>query len=81
MHNYGLHGFGMGFGFWLIILLVLFFIFYQLKEKNNKKRSSAKEILDKRYAKGELDTDEYHERLNEILSTQRSDDDLFSKDK
>jgi len=80
MHSYGFHGFGMGFAFWLIILLLFFFIFYQLNEKGNKKESSAKEILDRRYASGEIDTDEYRKCLNEMQSTQRSDDDLSSRD-
>jgi len=76
MNSFGFHGFGMGFGFWLIILLVFFFIFYQFNEKGNKKGSSAKEILDRRYANGEIDTDEYHKHLNEIQSTKRSENDL-----
>jgi putative membrane protein len=81
MHDFGLHGFGMGFIFWVIILLILFIIFYQLKEKgSNTKVPSAKDILDRRYANGEIDTAEYHERLNEIQSTHKDDNDLFSKD-
>lgn len=33
---------------------------------SNSKTSRAREILDERYARGELDTDEYHERLREL---------------
>ncbi len=40
------------------------------------KKSSAKEILDRRYANEEIDTDEYRTRLNEIQSSKRSENDL-----
>ena len=67
MHDFGLHGFGMGFIFWIILLLILSIIFYQLKGKDpNPKALSPKDILDRRYANGEIDTAEYKERLNEL---------------
>lgn len=55
MNEYGLHG--MGFG-WLILLpfiiLIVYFINY-----NKREDLSAKDILDKRYANGEIDETEY----------------------
>lgn len=63
MHDYG---FGMGFG-WLIPILLIVGVIYFLKDNEKRdKPLSAKEILDRRYAKGEIDTDEYHEKLKEL---------------
>lgn len=70
MYDYGMHGWGMGF-FWLIsigVLLAFAYIF------NGKKGPSAKEILDRRYAKGEIDTKEYRERLKELGSKDEEGD-------
>ena len=51
----------MGFGMWLIPILLIIIIFYVLKENNKgkKEESSAQDILDKRYAKGEIDEEAY----------------------
>lgn len=58
------HGWGMGFGMWLIPLLFILFVMYFLKEnrKSEDKHPSAQDILDKRYANGEIDTQEYEEK-------------------
>ena len=58
--NYFNHGWGMGFG-WLIPLLILTVIFYLLQDKR-KERSSAQDILDKRYASGGISKEEYEEK-------------------
>lgn len=58
----------MGFGMWLIPILFVIIIFYVLNE-NNKGREeapSAQDLLDKRFAKGEIGLEEYEER-SEIL--------------
>ncbi len=57
-------GWGMGFGMWIIPLLFVFLVFYFLKEnyKSENKNTSAQDILDKRYANGEIDTQEYEEK-------------------
>lgn len=62
------HGWGMGFGMWIIPLLFVLLVFYFLKENNKSedKRTSAQDILDKRYAKGEIDTQEYEEKSNAL---------------
>jgi putative membrane protein len=54
------HGWGMGFG-WLVPLLILAILFYFLQDKK-KEKSSAQDILDKRYASGGIDKEEYEEK-------------------
>ena len=60
------HGWGMGFGMWFTLILFLLIVVYLLKEStgNKEKHSSAQEILDRRYANGEIDTKEYEEKSN-----------------
>ena len=64
MHGFGMHGLGMGLG-WLIFLGLIVGALYFLKGEKHQERS-AKDILDLRYAKGEIDTKEYRERLKEL---------------
>lgn len=61
---YGMHGLGMGLG-WLIFLGLIVGALYFLKGEKQRERS-AKDILDRRYAKDEIDTKEYKERLQEL---------------
>lgn len=58
------HGWGMGFGMWFTLILFGVIVFYILKETNKKedRHFSAQDILDKRYANGEIDTQEYEEK-------------------
>jgi putative membrane protein len=58
------HGWGMGFGMWFIPLLFILLVVYVLKENNKSKEKdpSAQDILDKRYANGEIKTQEYEEK-------------------
>lgn len=62
------HGWGMGFGMWIIPILFVLLVFYFLKENNKSedKHTSAQDILDKRYANGEIDTQEYEEKSNAL---------------
>ena len=62
--NYFNHGWMMGLG-WLIPLLTIAIIFYLVLE-NKKERLSAQDILDKRYANGEIDKEEYEEKSNTL---------------
>jgi putative membrane protein len=57
------HGYGMGFGMWFIPILLVLIVIYFLKEnsKSQGDNSSAQDILDKRYANGEIDTAEYQQ--------------------
>lgn len=62
------HGWGMGFGMWFIPILLVIIVIYFIKEnsKGEGKHSSAQDILDKRYASGEIDTEEYKEKSNAL---------------
>jgi len=55
------HGFGMGYGGWFIPLLILALIYYFFQDKKSN-QSSAQDILDRRYANGEIDEKEYNEK-------------------
>ncbi len=62
------HGWGMGFGMWFIPILLIIIVFYLLKENNKDKgkTSSAQDILDKRYANGKIDKQEYEEKSDAL---------------
>ena len=62
--NYFNHGWMMSLG-WLIPLLTIAIIFYLVLEKK-KERSFAQDILNKRYANGEIDKEEYEERSRHL---------------
>jgi len=64
-----MNGFGMGFG-WFIPLVVIVGLIYFLNDnkRTNRDELSAKEILDIRLAKGEIDKEEYEERLKTLKS-------------
>ena len=61
-------GFGM-FGGWLLIIIVLFALFYVIKAKKDfslSESDDAQQILDERYARGEIDAKEYKERSENL---------------
>jgi putative membrane protein len=64
MNGYGMSGFGMGFG-WLIPILFIVVLFYFING-SKKEGISARDILDKRYAKGEIDEEEYKKKKDEL---------------
>jgi putative membrane protein len=67
MNDYGaMSGFGMGFG-WIIPLLFIAMIIYFINSLI-KGDSSAQEILDRRYADGEIDEEEYKAKKAALLS-------------
>ena len=65
-----MNGFGMGLG-WLIPILLIVGLVYLLNDNGRRKddkKLSPKEILDLRFAKGEIDKEEYEERLKTLQS-------------
>ncbi len=63
MNTFG-HGWGMGFG-WMIPLLVIALLYYLFQNKEET-RSSAQDILDKRYASGGISKEEYEEKSRHL---------------
>lgn len=63
------HGWGMGFG-WLIPLLLIVVIIYALQDRK-KEKSSAQEILDKRYASGGISKEEYEEKSKALRAQEQ----------
>ena len=61
MHDWG---FGMGFG-WIVPLLFVFALFYFING-NTKEQESALDILDKKYANGEIDEEEYKRKKEQL---------------
>ena len=69
MHWYGNSGFGMGLGWLFMILfwlLVIFIVVSLVKKTGSGEKETAEEILKKRYARGEISTEEF-ERLKKDL--------------
>ena len=62
--GYTSHSWGMGLG-WLIPLLIIGLLFY-LFQNNKKEKSSAQDILDRRYANGGIGEKEYHEKSRHL---------------
>lgn len=52
--------------FWLVILLLLVWLAVGLFRRDGGGGQSAREILDKRYARGEIDETEYRRRRAEL---------------
>lgn len=66
-----MHYFGMGTMWWLWISVIVLVVWIALKMNNGgglftTKEESPMEILKKRYAKGEISTEEYNERKKEL---------------
>ena len=74
MMNYDGHFWGGGFMwiFWILVIVGIFFLFQSsMKGDSNNTSSnseSAMEILKKRYARGEIDEDEFERRKKELES-------------
>jgi putative membrane protein len=51
----------MGFG-WIFVILVIIILVYIFKNDTTNGKKSTKDILDERYAKGEIDVEEYKEK-------------------
>lgn len=53
--------------FWVLIILGLFFLIRSFMAKKGPEQRRAIEILDERYARGEIKKEEYMERKKDIL--------------
>jgi putative membrane protein len=63
MHDWG---FTMGFG-WLVPLLFIMALFYFLNDnRRTYNEESARDILDKRFANGEIDEEEYKRKKEQL---------------
>ena len=65
-------GFGMGFGgiLWIaIIALIVFLVWQHLRQDKNLggSKNSPLEILKQRYAKGEINKEEYEEKKTDLI--------------
>lgn len=77
MNGIGGSGFGMGGGFgmllfWILILVALFFGVRWIMSNSGGKRSDAGDndalrILESRYAKGEIDRQEFEQKKQDLL--------------
>ena len=77
MDHDGMNGFfGMGAGWlwWILILIFIILIVWMVvrntQQRNGRstKRESAREVLERRYANGEISSEEYRERKQELNS-------------
>jgi len=72
-HHMGDGWLTVGWIFWVLVILLLFTLIWFLFKKGKDPESSpsesqktAKEILDERYARGEIDDEEYQRRKKEL---------------
>ena len=70
MMNYDGHFFGGGFMwiFWILIIVGIFFVFQNMAKGNSSDKDTPMEILKKRYARGEIDEEEFERRRKELDS-------------
>jgi putative membrane protein len=71
MYNGGWFGMGFGSLFWIILIIAVVGLAVWAIGRANAGRprptaESAEEILKQRYARGEIDRDEYHRRLTDL---------------
>ncbi len=77
MHRFGEHGWGMGYGmgwWWIIGIIIMVIIVWMVVKAINQTNysntrlgnKSALDILKERYARGEIDKEEFDERKNNL---------------
>jgi len=67
---WGVENYGMGWGMilvWLVpILLIAWVVLYAIRDRNGKPERTALDILEARYARGEIDRDEFLKRRADL---------------
>ena len=72
MHGFGIHGWGMGLS-WIFGLVILFGIilliiqFFTKTNSSSEQEKTALDILKERYARGEINKEEFEEMKKNIL--------------
>jgi len=76
MHGYNGYGFGMGHGMgfgwiiWIVVIVLIIFLLVKLYGSQNnstgREEDRALEILKERYAKGEIDKQEFEEKKKDL---------------
>lgn len=72
---WGNHGWGMGFGwpfmaiFWILIVICIVYLVRQIagNAKGGERDETALDILKKRYARGEINKEEFEEKKKDLL--------------
>lgn len=68
MHwDYGM-GYGMGW-FWIVLLIVVVGLVLNLSGRREKEGKSAMDILKERYAKGEIDKEEFDRKRKDLTES------------
>lgn len=69
MHDFHFFGGGWMMFFWWVLLIALIVIIVKVLfySKPNREKYTPLEILERKYAKGEIDKEEYEERKEELL--------------
>lgn len=74
MYNGG-HMFGFGWGFmwifWILLILAIIWlakVFFSNSDNQEKRSKSAEEILKERYARGEIDREEFEQKRKDLNS-------------
>jgi putative membrane protein len=71
----GFDHFGMGLGglgmllFWAVFIIAIALLLRLIGDRNGRKKSAALDILDERYARGEIDREEYLKRRADLESS------------
>ena len=71
-HDMGDFGWGMSFGwvfmvlFWVLVILSIIALFKWLTGSSGTRNKTAREILQERYARGEIDRKEYQEKTRDL---------------